>query len=159
MRADERNTFIRNRQTYLSPWNRLGPLDQPYARLIRDSPLRYGVGSVAYTPWPLMRTSAIVDFGEVLYNQLEARWAHRQEVSKQLLLEMATLAQGTQSHLLLADVAEDVHTRDMLALARSEGQRVVDISVDFRRPASRNLPHDSHPTLSRAPPMPSALSV
>lgn len=143
---DERNTFIRNRRKYLAPWNRLGPLGQPYARLTRDGTLRYGIGPVAYTPWPLMHTSALVHFGEMLYNRLEDGWAHSHEVSKRLLLEMAALAQRTQSQFLLAAIAEDTHTRDMLTFARSEGLMAVDISVDSRRPEYRNLPYDSHPS-------------
>jgi hypothetical protein len=110
------------------------------------SHLHYGIGPVAYIPRPLMHTSALVDFGEMLYNRREDGWAYSHEVSKRLLLEMATLAQRTQSQFLLASIAEDTRTRDMLAFARSEGLMAIDISVDSRRPEYRNLPYDSHPS-------------
>jgi hypothetical protein len=143
---DERNTFIRNRRKYVAPWNRLGPLGQPYARLTRAGTLHYSVARVDYTPWPLMRTSALAHFSEMLYNQLEDRWAQSHEVSKRLLLELAASARRTQSQFLLAAIAEDAHSREMLAFARSEGVMAVDISVESSRPEYRNLPHDSHPS-------------
>ena len=143
---DERNTFLRKRRKYVAPWNRLGPLGQPYARLTPDGTLHYGFAPVAFTPWPLMSTSALVHFGEMLYDQLEDRWARSHEVSKRLLLEVAALTQRTQSQFLLATIAEDASSRKMLAFARSKGLMAVDISVDSSRPEYRNLPHDSHPS-------------
>jgi hypothetical protein len=93
-----------------------------------------------------MRHSALVHFGEMLYNQLEDRWYHSHQVSKRLLLEMAELAQHSQVQFILATIAEDALTREMLEFARAQGLMAVDISVDARRPEYTNQPHDSHPS-------------
>jgi hypothetical protein len=143
---DERNTLVRTRRKYLAPWNRLGPLSQPYAWLSSDGTLRYGLARVVYTAWPLMRISALVHFNEILYNQLENRWANSHEVSKRLLLEMAALAQHSSVPFVVAGIAEDALTREMLAFAQAQGLLTVDIAVDSSRPEYRNLPHDSHPS-------------
>jgi hypothetical protein len=143
---DERNTFLRNRRKYIAPWNRLGPLIQPYVRLNRDGTLRYAVAAVEYAEFPWMRTSALVHFSEMLYNQVEATWSHSHEVSQRLLLEMADLAKQYHSSLILATIAEDAQTHEMLAFARAYGLMAVDISVDSSRPEYRNQPHDSHPS-------------
>jgi hypothetical protein len=43
-------------------------------------------------------------------------------------------------------IAEDAHTREMLAFAQPLGLKVVDIAVDSRRSEYTNQPHDSHPS-------------
>jgi hypothetical protein len=59
---------------------------------------------------------------------------------------MAAVMQRTQSQFLLAGIAEDARTAEMLAFARSKGLMALDISVDSKRPEYQNLPHDSHPS-------------
>jgi hypothetical protein len=143
---DERNTFVRHRRKYLTPWNRLGPLIQPYARLTHDRQLRYAFAQVEYTEWPLMRFSAFIHFLEMMYNEIEARWARSHEVSKRLLLEMAELAKQYHYTFVVAAIAEDAHTGEMLTFARDQGLKTVDIAVDSRRSEYTNQPHDSHPS-------------
>jgi hypothetical protein len=88
---DGRNTFLRNRRKTIAPWNRLGPLLQPYVWLDRDGHLHSAMATVEYTEFPLMRHSACVHFLETTYNRLEDTWSHSQQVSQRLLLEMAEL--------------------------------------------------------------------
>ncbi len=89
---DEPNTFLSRRRKGVALWNRLGPLTQPSARLTATGALRYAFAAVAYREWPLMRSSALVHFLEMTYNEGEERVARSHEVSERLLLEMASLA-------------------------------------------------------------------
>jgi hypothetical protein len=143
---DERNTFLRNRRKSIAPWNRLGPLLQPYVRLDRHGRLREAMATVEYSEFPFMRYSAFVHFLEMTYNQLEDAWSHSHQVSRRLVLEMAELADQYQVKFVLATIAEDAHSREMLAFAQALGLMGVDISVDSNRHEYRNEPHDSHPS-------------
>jgi hypothetical protein len=140
------NAFVIDWETqkYIAPWNRLGPLHQPYARLTGDGTLRYGFAPVAYAEWPLMRSSAFVHFSEMLYDQVKDRWAHSHEVSKRLLLELAELAKQYKFTFVVVTIAEDVYTHEMLTFVRAQGLLAADIAVDSRIPAYTNQPHDSH---------------
>src|SRR4029450_12852311 len=73
-------------------------------------------------------------------------WYHSHKVCKRLLLEMAELAKRYHVQFILATIAEDAQTREMLAFARAQGLMAVDISVDSTRPEYTNQPHDSHPS-------------
>jgi hypothetical protein len=143
---DERNTFLRNRRKTIAPWNRLRPLLQPYVRLDRHGYLRAAMAAVEYTEFPLMRYSAFVHFLEMPYNQLEKTWSHSHQVSQRLLLEMAELANQYHVEFILATIAEDARSREMLAFAQTQGLMGVDISVNSSRPEYTNQPHDSHPS-------------
>jgi hypothetical protein len=143
---DERNTFLRNRRKTIAPWNRLGPLLQPYVWLDRDGHLRSAMATVEYTEFPLMRHSAFVHLLEMTYNRLEDAWSHSQQVSQRLLLEMAELTNQYHTEFILATIAEDARSREMLAFAQAQGLMGVDISVDSTHPENTNQPHDSHPS-------------
>ncbi len=143
---DERNTFLRNRRKTIAPRNRLGPLVQPYVRLDRHGHLRAAMATVDYTEFPFMRYSAFAHFLEMTYNRLEDIWAHSHQVSQRLLLEMAELANQYHVEFILATIAEDAHTHEMLAFAQAQGLMGVDISVSSSRTEHTNEPHDSHPS-------------
>jgi hypothetical protein len=143
---DERNTFLRNRRKTIAPWNRLGPLLQPYVRLDRHGHLHAAMATLEYTEFPFMRHSAFVHFLEMTYNRLEDAWSHSHQVSQRLVLEMAELADQYQVKFVLATIAEDARSREMLAFAQARGLKGVDISVDSNRHEYRNWPHDSHPS-------------
>ena len=143
---DGRNTFVRNRRKTIAPWNGLGPLLQPHVWLDRHGHLRSAMATVEYTEFPLMRYSAFVHFLEMTYNRLEDSWSHGQQVSQRLLLEMAEFAHQYRVEFILATIAEDARSREMLAFAQGHGLMGVDISVDSSRPEYTNQPHDSHPS-------------
>jgi hypothetical protein len=143
---DGRNTFLRNRRKTIAPWNRLGPLLQPYVWLDRDGHLHSAMATVEYTEFPLMRYSAFVHFLEMTYNRLEDSWSHSHQVSQRLLLEMAELANQYHMEFIVATIAEDARSREMLAFAQAQGLMGVDISVNSSRPEYTNGPHDSHPS-------------
>lgn len=143
---DERNTFLRNRRKTIAPWNRLGPLLQPYVWLDRHGHLHAAMATVEYTEFPLMRYSAFAHLLEMTYNQLEETWSRGHRVSQLLLLEMAELANQYHVEFILATIAEDARTREMLAFAQAHGLKGVDISVNSSRHEYTNGPHDSHPS-------------
>jgi hypothetical protein len=62
------------------------------------------------------------------------------------VLEMAELAEQYDVKLVLATIAEDARSREMLAFVRAQGLMGVDISVDSNRHEYTNGPHDSHPS-------------
>ncbi|WP_417910838.1 SGNH/GDSL hydrolase family protein [Candidatus Electronema sp. PJ] len=141
---DERNTFLRNRRKAVAPWNRLGPLVQPYARLNSDRTLQYFLADVEYTEFPFMRRSALVHFLEIKWNQFEERVQQSRKVSEALVLEMAQLAREHNVKFILATIGKDPQ---MLAFAQQNGIPNVDISVNFRENIRyMNLPHDGHPS-------------
>jgi hypothetical protein len=143
---DGRNTFLRNRRKTIAPWNGLGPLLQPHVWLDRHGHLRSAMATVEYTEFPFMRYSALVHFLEMTYNRLEDSWFHSHQVSQRLLLEMAELANQYNVEFILATIAEDARTREMLAFAQAHGLMGVDISVNSSRYEYTNEPHDSHPS-------------
>jgi hypothetical protein len=56
------------------------------------------------------------------------------------------LADQYQVKFVLATIAEDARSREMLSFAQAQGLIGVDISVDSNRPEYTNGPHDSHPS-------------
>lgn len=143
---DERNTFLRNRRKTIALRNGLGPLFQPYVRLDRHGYLHGAMAAVDYTEFPFMRYSAFVHFLEVTYNRFEDTWIHSHQVSQRLLLEMVELANQYHVEFILATIAEDARTREMLAFAQAQGLMGADISVNSSRPEYTNQPYDSHPS-------------
>jgi hypothetical protein len=140
---DSRNTFLRSRRKEIAPWNKLGPLVQPYARLNEAGGLDYLFADVEYPEFPMMRHSAFVHFLEMHYNQLETKWRKNRAVSRALVLEMANLAKRRDVEFVVAAISEG---SEMLEFATQNRILNVDISVDARLPENSNLPHDTHPS-------------
>lgn len=141
---DERNTFLRIRRKAVAPWNKLGPLVQPYARIRRDGMLDYFLADVEYREFPLMRYSAFVHYLEQRYNQIEDRYYHSHQVSRLIITEMHNLAMEAGCQLVVAGIYRGSDA--MLNYARRGGLHTVDISVDLSEKSNNNLPHDAHPS-------------
>ena len=141
---DERNTFSRQRQKWVITGRSLGPIAQPYARFDGSGNLQYKFAAVPYSEFPLMRYSALINFLETKYDQLEINLLHSHDVSKALVLEMATLAKEHQVKFIVAGIFASPGTRDMLNFAQAHGIANVDISVDLKVPANRLV--DEHPS-------------
>ena len=140
---DARNTFLRKRQKNVAPWNKLGPLTQPYAGLDRDGHLHYAMAEVVYRPFPLMRHSALAHFIEMTYNNYEAWRTDSDGVTEALIDEMAALAAANGIRFVVAFIAGKPY---MMDYTRSKGIPTVDISVDMTLPENSNQPHDNHPS-------------
>ena len=141
---DFRNTFIRIRQKAIAPLNRLGPMQQPYARFNRQGGLDYLMAPVVYREWPLMRYSALVNFFEDRYDAWEARRARSEWISAELILRFAHYCREQGIQFVLAGISSD--SGGMLEFCRERGVEVVNISVVLAEPGNTNLPHDNHPS-------------
>jgi hypothetical protein len=140
---DKRNTFSRARRKDVAPWNRLGPLIQPYARLDKDGELNYLIGDVEYREIPMMEYLAFAHFIEITYNQLETNWLQSHAVSEALVMEMAELAKKHEAKFIVANI---IGGDAMLDFAEKSEIANIDISVDVSLPENNNLPHDPHPS-------------
>ncbi len=144
---DQRNTLLRLRSKQIVPWNKLGPIVQPYATLDGEGNLSYAMAEITYREFPLMRTSALMNLIETTYDyKVEDAFYHSHEVTKAIIKEFHRLAEAQGIELVVAGLLSDRLTTDMLAYSRSEGMTTVDISVDLSLQANRNLPHDPHPS-------------
>jgi hypothetical protein len=144
---DQRNTLLRLRSKQIVPWNKLGPIVQPYATLDDDGNLNYDLAEMTYREFPLMRVSALVNFIETTYDyKIEDAFYHSHAVSQALIKEFHRLAQAQGIELVVAGLLADRLTADTLAFSSAEGIQTVDISVDLSIRAHRNWPHDPHPS-------------
>jgi hypothetical protein len=143
---DIRNTFLRIRQKETVPYNKLGPLLQPYARLDEDGELRYSMAEVAYREFPLMRHMALAHFIETMYDRYEDKLYRSHAVSEALVEEMGRLAREHEVKFVVAGIAESRDMHRMLYFAQEHGIPSVDISVDLRIEENMNATHDGHPS-------------
>jgi lysophospholipase L1-like esterase len=143
---DPRNTFSRLRRREVAPWNRLGPIQHPIARIAPDGKLRFASAPVAYRELPLMRRSALAHLVATAWDLLEDRRLRSHEVTRALLAELIASAGERGVPVLVATLEAWPANAAILDYARSLGARATDVSVDLRRPENTNLPHDGHPS-------------
>lgn len=144
---DSRNVFLRSWRKAIVPFNKLGPLSQPYVRIDSNGKLVfYFAENIDYREFPLMRHSALMHFIEATYNNFEEHIYDSRGVSKALILEFANIAEKNKIALVLAGMIDDKNTRDMLLFAHEKGIKYIDMSVDLNIKEHTNLPHDGHPS-------------
>jgi hypothetical protein len=143
---DARNTFARARRKQIVPWNHLGPLQQPAARLGSDGELSIDTVPARYRELPGMRRLASLHLLEEAWNRLEVRWLRSAEVTEALLTRFEASARGAGARFVLAGIWSDEATRARLEWARAQGWLAVDVSVDLDDPLNTNLPWDPHPS-------------
>jgi hypothetical protein len=140
---DARNTFLRKRAKSVATWNKLGPLEQPYARLDENGNLQIAMADVVYREFPLMRRSALAHFVEITYDNYEAWRTPSRRITEALIEEIAALADSNGVQLVFAFIDGYPY---MMDFTRRVGIPTVDISVDLSLPENNNLPHDGHPS-------------
>ena len=144
---DQRNTLLRLRSKEIVPWNKLGPIVQPYATLDGNGALAYTMAEMTYREWPLMRYSALANLVETTYDyKVEDTFYHSHQVTQAIIREFHQLAQTHGIELVVVGLLADRLTADTLAFSQAEGIPAADISVDLSIPANRNWPHDPHPS-------------
>ncbi len=141
---DYRNTLVRERRKAVVAYNRLGPLQQPYARFNSKNELEYFMSPVEYTEFPMMRASALMHFAEQQYNRWEISRAHSEVVSAELMRRWAIFCRDQRIGFVVAGISSD--SGPMLEEVGRMGLRTVDISVPLREPGNTNVPHDNHPS-------------
>jgi hypothetical protein len=139
---DARNTFLRKRRKAVSTWNSLGPLVQPYASFDSDGKLKITMADVEYREFPLMRRSALANFIEMTYDNIEAVRTPSRRITEAIIDEIATVCKANNIQLVFAFF----DGRPQMDYARKLGLPTVDISVDMSIPENTNLPHDNHPS-------------
>jgi hypothetical protein len=142
---DRRNIFSRSRRKEIAPWNKLGPLSHPYARIDRQGTLRFCASKMSYIEFPLMRYSTLMHQVENLYNEMEEYYFHGHEVSKVLIKEFSQVCARNGIKLVVAGIISDPLTLDMLEYCKREGILAVDISIELNH-KTLNYPHDGHPS-------------
>lgn len=143
---DDRNVFSRGRNKTIAPYNKLGALSQPYARLNTHDSLIYYLGKVEYREFPLMRYSSLLHFIEQLYNKFECKSYRAHDVSKALILEMANIAKKYKIIFTVVGIENDNLTREMLLFVQKNGIKAIDIAVDQNIKENTNYPYDGHPS-------------
>ncbi len=145
---DERNIFSRNWQKIMAPYNKLGQIAYPYARLDHHGNLHYYLGKVEFHEFPLMRYSAFINFIEEKFDKQEERFYHIRDVTKALILEFANTAKKHDIAVVVTGITQSQPTRDMLSFVQENGFKAVDIAVDLNIKENTNYPHDQHPGAS-----------
>lgn len=140
---DARNTFLRSRRKEVAPYNRLGPLAQPRARLAPDGRLQVAMAEVAYREFPLMRRSALAHLAELAWNRAEALAVHSAAVTRAIIAEMAQEARANGVHFAVAFIHEKPFMQDFLG---GLGVTAIDMAVDLAVPGNTSAPHDLHPS-------------
>ena len=143
---DERNLFSRNWQRILAPYNKLGQLEYPYARLGHNGKLNYYIGKVEFNEFPFMRHSALSAFIEHKYDYLKDHFCHILHVTQALVLEFANTAKQHNVPAVVAGITGNMETYAMLSFVQENGFKAVDIEVDLRIRENTNYPHDGHPS-------------
>jgi hypothetical protein len=140
---DGRNTMLRgNRKSWLASTSRYP--DFPRAWL-EGGELKHGMFKVEYTPWPLQRHSALVNFLEEKYNKSQVLTSGSAEVSKAIILKLRDICKKNGMDFVLASISLDDRSKAMLAWATGQGIKSVDISVD-QTIAENIVPGDGHPS-------------
>ncbi|WCJ58050.1 SGNH/GDSL hydrolase family protein [Fontisphaera persica] len=143
---DERNVLTRARRKAVAPYNRLGPIHQPWARLDQHGCVEVQHTPLDYVPWPGQQTFALVNWLEQGYCALETRWSRGQAVSLAVLQQFARQCREEGIFFVVAGITRGKDTARVLQNCAERGIATVDISVSLSEPGSRNLPHDDHPS-------------
>jgi GNAT superfamily N-acetyltransferase len=143
---DPRNTFSRLRRREVAPWNRLGSIAHPLARLAPEGGLALGSAPVAYAELPLMRRSALANLAATAFDVLDDRRLRSHDVTRALLERFAATARAAGAPLVVATLEASPANAPILGFAASLGARTADVSVDLRFRENTNLPHDGHPS-------------
>src|SRR5262245_3070873 len=143
---DPRNTFSRLRRREVAPWNRLGPIGHPVARLGPGGELALGSAPVAYAELPLMRRSALANLAATAWDVLDDRRLRSHDVTRKLLERFIAKPRAAGAPVLVATLEASSANAPTLAFAASLGARSADVSVDLGVLENTNLPYDGHPS-------------
>ena len=142
---DRRNVFSRQQRKTLVPWNHLGILRMPRAKLGPGGEIQTEMADATYSELPGMRLSAIVHLVERGLNRLERVWLGEHDVTFAILERMAEIARSEHFDIVVAGLGPDRATTAMLDRCRVRDWTVIDISHDWTDPKLTNKPWDDHP--------------
>ena len=141
---DERNTLARTWRKYFPvPVNSQGDVYLPVARLDQQGNARYGVSELEYREFPLVRSLALANLIDNIYNiQVDRYQQPSHAVTKAVIKDLYNAATQNQARFVLAGIYSDPLTQEMLQFANAQGIETVDISVPVDPPTF--FP-DAHP--------------
>lgn len=143
---DMRNTLARRYLKSSAPWNKLGEVNLPCARLDTNGNLIYSKGLMEFHEVPFMRELSLVHFMESAFDQIELDMWRPHRISRALIEEFAATAASNHVDFMVAGIVGDEVTAAMLDFCRQKGIKCADISVDMNVAENVNLPHDFHPS-------------
>ncbi len=146
---DTRNTFSLARRRTVAEWNFLGPLTQPYASLDKQGNLvLHKADKVVYTPWPLARVSALINYLEEKYIARESKRLPQHEVSRALIRRINDICKKEGIPLIAAGIKDNPQKKMIDILRFCDKLKIpnLDISVDLEKPGYSFLPIDAHPS-------------
>ena len=142
---DQRNTSNRYWRKVLSGRQIAEGLRYPHVRFDDNDSLVRGFSNLEYSPFPLMRFSALMHFIELKYNRSEDEALRSMEVTQRLIAKMRSMAEAEGSKFALVGIFRHSDTERMLKHFAEKGVATVDISQDLEQPELRILPSDGHP--------------
>ncbi len=99
-----------------------------------------------YSEWPLRRSSALVNFLEVKYNQMDEKAHNSHTVSKGVILKIAKLCKENNISFAVAAITNHQLTQEMLTFCSENNILNLDISVNLERGSKYRIHEsDSHP--------------
>ena len=121
---DLRNVFARERRKVLVPYNRLGLIRQPLARLDAEDELQVEMSSATYAEVPLMRYSAAAHMVEKALNRAERSSLRETEVTLEIIERFAAIAGREGFAFVIAGISPSLETRQISRFAaREDGGR------------------------------------
>ncbi|MBE0647860.1 MAG: hypothetical protein IH596_08755 [Bacteroidales bacterium] len=142
---DGRNTMTATRRKAATVYNFLGPLVQPYGKIDHDSLIISTPIDVVYNRMPLNEYSALIYFVERAVNNIINKLSSGHNVSKAIILRLNDICIKNNIVFVVAGIASDNDTFEMLDFCRSKGIRAVDISLSNHSGVFSNDPYDGHP--------------
>lgn len=142
---EQRNTCNRFWRKAIASQEVIQGLEYPWVRFGENEELVRGKMPLSYSPFPLMRLSALSHFLEVQYCHYEDKGLRSQEVSWRLIQEFQQKCQAGNTPFLLAGIWKNPASDLMLQKAADQGYSQVDISEDLQDPAFRIMENDAHP--------------
>lgn len=146
---DERNTFghafRKSTVANISPF--MQGVSFPYARLGERYTVVIHRRSATFWGLPLLRSSALADSVDLLFERADEQLTRRHDVSKSLILEISRVCQKHGVELIVAGITQEPATWDIMAFCLRHGIHQVDITFDHSNPIYMNAPHDpTHPS-------------
>lgn len=128
---DERNTFSRRRRKLVASFGRMGPMTQPFGRLDHSGNLTTSMADHVYTPFPLMRFSALSHGLEQAYNEWEERSYDIRAVTQQIIAEMAELCREYGIAFVVADMSRPCDSEETVQFCKEHNIAVTSIAFDW----------------------------
>lgn len=123
-----------------------GSITLPYMRWSPDKPPELLYQPLDYHGVPLMNYSATANYLDDKFNDSLERTYHAHEISREIIEEFADLCKANGIKFVVAGIANDPATIEMLDYCSKKGIMTIDISVDLGIEENTNLPYDGHPS-------------